>query len=177
MRFLPLAVLAVAAIPASAAIDYHRFVHPKGDYALEYPSGWKRSVGMETLKLSPKGVSGKLIRISIEKHPFGTHDPATPAAFIADLLKKAEGLRRLDARDTIKVSGKDAERLVLTDTMALKDKAGTKLSGPMTEVAVAVAFQKGCYVLRLSALSADMASARPEFDRLVSGFKLGPSAH
>lgn len=173
---LTLAILAASVLPAFAATATHRFVHPQGDYALEYPSSWKRSVGMEMLKLRPSGAAGKLVRISIEKHPLGAKDPATPSAFIADLLKNAQGLRRLDARDTVRVSGKDAERLTLTETMELKDESDRKLPGPLTEVVIVVAFQKGCYVLRLSGMGADLASVRPTFNRLVSSFTLGPLA-
>lgn len=179
MRSLGLMVfagLAAAVTPAFGALSYERFTHPKGDYSLEYPSGWKRSVGIETLKLQPAGLAGKLLRVSIEKHPAGLKDPATPAAYIADILKSSEGLKRLDARDTIKVSGKDAERLTLTETMALKGKRGTLLPGPMTEVVVVVPFPKGFYALRLTGMGDDLAAFRSEFDRLVAGLKLGPGA-
>lgn len=173
---LLLAVFAAPAPPALGALSYERFSHPKGDYVVEYPADWKRSVGLETLKLRPAGAAGKLLRVSIEKHPLGSKDPAAPASYVADLLKSAEGLRRLDARETIKVSGKDAERLTLTETLALKGKLGTRLPGPMTEVVVVVPFGKGFYALRLTGMGADLAAARPEFDRLVAGLKLGPGA-
>ncbi|MBI3564975.1 MAG: hypothetical protein HY079_07260 [Elusimicrobia bacterium] len=173
-----LAVLAAAAaaLPAAAALSYTRWAHPKGDYALEYPADWKRSVGLETLILHPAGRSGKLTTLTVEKHPLGKAEAATPAAFVDQLLKDAQGLRRLDSRDTVKVGGKDAERLVLTETTPLKGKLGTMLPGPMTEVVVVVPLAKGFYALRMSAVGGEFASARPEFDRLVAGLKLGPKA-
>lgn len=178
MRALALLVLAglSAAPPALGALSYERFRHPQGDYVVAYPSDWKRSVGIETLKLRPDGAAGKLVRVSIEKHPFGSKEAATPEAFIAEMLTSAEGFKRLDARDTIKVSGKDAERLVLTETTALKGTLGTLLPGPMTEVVVVVPFGKGFYALRLTGTGGGLAAARPEFDRLVAGLKLGSGA-
>ncbi len=172
LAFLVLAGLAAVA-PALGALSYERFRHPQGDYVVAYPSDWKSSVGIETLKLRPGGAAGKLVRVSIEKHPLGSQEPATPAAFIADMLKSAEGFKRLDARDTIQVSGKDAERLTLTETTALKGKLGTRLPGPMTEVVVVVPFGTGFYALRLTGMGGGLAAARPEFDRLVSGIKFG----
>jgi|SRR5579859_5378530 len=159
---------------APAALAYTRFAHPRGDYSLEYPSDWTRSVGIETLKLSPPGEPGKLLRLSVEKHPIDKREAATPAAFIDGLIKESAGLRRLDSRDTIKVAGRDAERLVLTETAALAGRLGTALAGPMTEVVVVVPLAKGFYAVRMSGIGADFASARPEFDRLVSRLSLGP---
>jgi hypothetical protein len=175
LRLLLSLALGVAA-PASAALSYQRFAHPKGDYTLEYPADWKRSVGIETLKLSPPGRTGKLLRLSVEKHPLGRGEAATPSAYIDGLLKDAQGLRSLDSRDTIKVAGRDAERLVLTDTTPLAGKLGTRLAGPMTEIVVVVPLGKGFYALRMTGVGDDFAAARPEFDRLVAGFKLGPAA-
>jgi hypothetical protein len=168
--------LAGLAAPSFAALSYDRFSHPKGDYVVEYPSDWKRSIGIETLRLRPAGTAGGLTRVSIEKHPLGVKDPATPADFVAALLKDAEGVRKLDARETIKVAGRDAERLTFTETAALKGKNGTYLPGPMSEIVIVVPFQKGYYALRLSGMGDGLAGARPEFDRMVSGLKLGPRA-
>jgi hypothetical protein len=162
----------VAASPCFGALSYERFAHPKGDYVLDFPSDWKRSVGMETLHLRPSGIAGKLVEVSVEKHPLG-REAATPAEFIAALLKDAKGLRRLDARDSIQVSGRDAERLTLTETRVLKGAYNTTLPGPMTETVVVVPFGKSFYVLRLRGVGHDLVAARPEFERLVSGFKLG----
>lgn len=167
---------ACAALPVRAALSYERFAHPKGDYSLEYPSGWKRSVGMETLRLHPAGAAGKLLTLTVEKHPLNKKEAATPAGFIDQLLKDAQGLRHLDSRDTIKVSGKDAERLQFTETTPLKGKMGTMLAGPMTEVVVVVPFGKGFYAVRMTGIGADFASARPEYDHLVSGLTLGAKA-
>ena len=178
MRRLLAAVLlaSAAAGSAAAALDYTRWAHPKGDYSLEYPADWKRSVGLETLILHPPGRNGKLVSLNVEKHPLGAKDAATPAAFVEALLKDAQGLRRLDSRDTVKVGGRDAERLVFTETKPLKGKLGTMLPGPMTEVVVVVPFGKAYYAARLTGVGADFAAARPEFDRLVSGLKLGKPA-
>lgn len=167
--------LLLAATPASAALSYQRFVHPRRDYAIEYPSDWKRSVGIETLKLRPPGRAGQSLRLSIEKRPLGSREPATPAAFIDDLLKRARHVRRLESRDTVKVSGRDAERLVLTETAPLRDGLGTPLRGPVTEVIVVVPFGKSFYALRLIGAGSDLPVARREFDRLVAGLTLGPA--
>lgn len=164
---------AAAAGSAAAALDYTRWSHPKGDYSLEYPSDWKRSVGLETLILHPPGRNGKLLSLNVEKHPLNRKEAATPAAFVDELLKDAQGLRRLDSRDTVKVAGRDAERLVLTETKPLKGKLGTMLPGPMSEVVVVVPFGKGFYAVRMTGVGGDFAAARPEFDRLVAGLKLG----
>lgn len=172
---LPAAAL-LAALPCAAALSYTRWAHPKGDYALEYPADWKRSVGLETLILHPPGRAGKLTTVTVEKHPLGKKEASTPASFVDQLLKDAQGLRRLDSRDAVKVAGKDAERLVFTETTPLKGKLGTMLPGPMTEVVVVVPLAKGFYALRMSGVGADFASARPEFDRLAAGLRLGAKA-
>ena len=55
------------AVAPGTAISYDRFVHPKGDYSLKYPAGWKRSYGVEALGLRPAGRAGKVVQVKIEK--------------------------------------------------------------------------------------------------------------
>lgn len=168
-----LALLAALALPASAAISYARFAHPRGEFALEYPSDWKRSVGVRTLHLRPKGRAGELVRVSVEQFPLAKSDPKTAAEYTASLLKSAEGLKKVESRAAVKVAGRDAEKIVLIETAELKGKLGTKLPGPMREEVVIVPAEGGYLVLKLTGMGGGLPAARAEFERLVSGVTLG----
>lgn len=170
-----LVILLAAALPSFAAIAYETFSHPGGDYSFEYPADWKQTFGMEAVHLAAPGVNGRLCRIGIERYPLGVKDPQTPALFIDDAMQFTPAVRKLAARDTIKVSGRDVERLIFIDTVRLKGPKGTILPGPKTEVDVIVPQKKGYYVLSLIATGSELASARREFDRLVAGIHFRPN--
>jgi hypothetical protein len=161
--------IASAAGMASGATAYERFEHPKGDYALDCPSRWERSYGLQTLNLKPVGGQ---TRLSIGLYPRKWEGPGMPKNFAADALERAKGLGRMDLRDTIKVSGRDAQRLIWTETVEPKDQAGNKLAGPRAEAIVVVPYGKRFYVLRLAAIGDEFTRNREQFDRTVSSFQL-----
>lgn len=155
----------------SVDVVYQRFVHPRGEYVLEYPNGWGESYGLQTLILQP---ADRQTRVSIGRYPIERGDSATAEAYIAEELRQAKEFRkRINGRDTLMVAGREAERLVLSETVELQGWKGEKLPGPMVEVIVVVPQAQGYYVLRLATIGEAFDRIRPAFDRIVGSFTLG----
>jgi hypothetical protein len=175
MRTLPLGVLLLACAAANAAIGYTHFAHPKGDYALDYPSDWKRSLGGQALFLRLPGPTGKGTGVALERYPFGKGSPKSPEAFIAGL--KSDPIKKVDAESAVTVAGRKATRLSLTVTVELKGEFGEKLPGPRREVYIVLpAAADGSYfVLRLAGVGKAFDQALPEFDRIASKLVLAPA--
>lgn len=159
---LTLALLAIVSCgPGWAALDYARFAHPAGDYALEYPSNWKKSFGLQALFLQPPGHSDASIRVSVERYPVGQNSPATPADFIKALMTQVGRIKRLDSRGPVLVSGVKGERLALTETTA----------HPSSEVFLVVPRGKSYYVVSMTGAGPAFSGALPEFQRLTESLR------
>lgn len=169
-----LAVLLGAPIAASGAIAYSQFKHPAGDYSLEYPAHWKTFPGLQALGLRPPGKRGADVRVTFELYPIGRKSPQTSAAFIDDLLKAAKGLKKLESRKTLTVAGKPAQRLALTETVALPGEYGQTLPGPIREIYLVIDLKEEYYVLKLAGLGEAFETARPEFERIAESLKFKP---
>lgn len=167
-----LLALLLAAPPAFGAIGYAAFRHPRGDYSLEYPSDWKRTVGVETVSLRPPGKKGDRVRLTLERRPVGKEEAPTASSYVAALEK--DPLKKVEARAAVKVAGLPAERLALVETAELYGKHGQALDGPMREAVVVLAQGEGYLVVKLAGVGDEFAKALPEFDRLVAGLKLAP---
>ncbi|HAH07046.1 MAG TPA: hypothetical protein DCM05_11065 [Elusimicrobia bacterium] len=168
MRRSSLALLTFcAAASAWAAIGYARFAHPKGDYAVEYPSDWKKSYGIQALRLAPPGKAGEQVKLTLERYPFGKESPATMADFARSLLEQVPSLKKLDSDVAADVAGRKARRLAFTETATLRTKQGDRLAGPMREVVLLVPVAKGWYVVKLAGLGREYDKALPEFEHLV----------
>lgn len=159
----------------AAAIGYTHFAHPKGDYAIDYPSDWKRSLGLQAVSLRPPGRLGTGTGVALERYPFGKDSPKTPEAFVAEL--KADTIKKVESEKQVEVAGRKAARLALTVTAELKGDFGQKLAGPRREVYVVLpASSDGSYfVLRLAGVGAAFDAALPEFDRIAAKLVLPPA--
>ncbi len=168
-RFL--ALLLVSA-PAWSAVGYSRFAHPRGDYALEYPSDWKRTFGIEALVMRPPGKSGENARVSLEGYPIDKKSPKDARAFAERLLAEAQKLKKVESDASATVDGVAARRITLIETVAPKGSYGQKLPGPLREVYVIVPAGGHYFVARLAGVGDTFARAAPEFDRIVGSLKL-----
>lgn len=162
----------LSASPAFGAIGYSAFKHPRGEYSLEYPADWKRTVGVETLALRPPGKKGDRVRLTLERRPVGKEEAPTAESYVAGLA--GDPLKKVEARARVKVAGVAAERLSLVETAELYGKHGQAFDGPLREAVVVVARRDGYLVVRLAGVGEEFAKALPEFDRLVAGLKLAP---
>jgi hypothetical protein len=171
------AVLAAALCTASAraAISYTHFAHPKGDYALDYPSDWKRSLGLQAVSLRPPGRAGVGTGVALERYPFGKDSPKTPAAFIAGL--KEDTIKKVLSDQETTVAGRASRRIALEVTAELKGEYGQKLAGPRREVYIVMpaASDGSYYVLRLAGVGRSFEQALPEFDLIAKKLVLSPS--
>jgi hypothetical protein len=168
MRRSLLTLLALCtAASASSAIGYSRFAHPKGDYAVEYPSDWKKTFGMQALRLAPPGEEGKTVKATIERYPFGKDSPATLEDFAKGLMEQTPAVKKLDSDAPADVAGRKARRLAFTETAALRTKQGDKLAGPMREIYILVPTAGAYYVLKLAGIGKAFEKALPEFEHLV----------
>lgn len=167
-----LIALLLAAPPAFGAIGYAAFRHPRGDYSLEYPADWKRTVGVETVSLRPPGKKGDRVRLTLERRPVGKEEAPTAASYVAALA--GDPLKKVEARSAVTVAGLPAERLALVETAELYGKHGQAFDGPLREAVVVLAQGEGYLVVKLAGVGDEFAKALPEFDRLVAGLKLAP---
>ena len=168
MKRCALFVLALSsAACAWAAIGYSKFVHPKGDYAVEYPSNWKKSYGLQALRLTPPGREGERVKLTIERYPLGKNSPATPEAFAKDLMDQVPGIKKLDSDTAEELGGRKARKLAFTETADLRGKTGDKLPGPMKEIYLLVPVANSYYVLKLAGIGEAFQKALPEFEHLV----------
>ncbi|MBI3553234.1 MAG: hypothetical protein HY077_12130 [Elusimicrobia bacterium] len=161
--------------PARGAIAYTRFAHPKGEYAIEYPSDWKRSLGLQAVSLRPPGRDGVGTGVALERYPFGKDSPKDPDAFVAAL--KADTIKKIDSEKLVEAAGRKARRLALTVTAELKGQYGQKLAGPRREVYIVFSPSRdgSFYVLRLAGVGKAFEAALPEFDRVAGKLVLAPT--
>lgn len=177
MRGLLLAALCLGAVRASASIDSTRFAHPRGDYAFEYPSGWKRSVGLQAVLVRPPGEAGRLASVTLERYPLGKKSPETPEAFERELRADVGKIKTVDQEGEESVSGRKAKRLQLTTTAALKGEFGVRLPGPHKELYLILPKEDGFYyVLKLVGAGEAFDAAVPEFGRIARSLKLGKTS-
>lgn len=156
---------------ALAAIGYSKFSHPKGDYTLEYPSDWKQSYGLQSLRLRPPGRTGSDVRVSIELFPAGKSSPKSIQDYISGLSAET-AVKKVGKPAETTVSGLRSYRLEMTETAVLSDKYGP-LPGPLREVHVLVPFEKDrYYVLKIEGLGRSYQKTLPEFERLVKNIKI-----
>jgi hypothetical protein len=154
-----LALLLSSCATAWAAIDYARFAHPAGDYVLEYPSHWKRSVALQEVNLHPPGKEADSVVISFSRFPVGISSPKTPQDFIARLKDPVGRIKKLDAEETV----------------ALKGAYGQKLPGPVKEIHLVLPQEGFYYALSLRGIGKAFEKALPEFERLGKTLKLKAS--
>lgn len=171
MRSL-LLVFAFAA-SAVASIGYSSWRHPHGEYSIEYPSDWKRSLGIHTVSLRPSGRRGGDAKVSVEKHPIDKRSPATAEAYAKELRARAGKVRAIESDAEIPFADGKARRISLKESVELKGQYGEKLAGPLRELHLIIPRKSGFYVLKLEALGAEYDKALPEFDRLVQSLRFG----
>ncbi len=170
--FLSLAVLSLVGA-SQGAIAYTRFIHPKGDYVIEYPSNWKKSYGLQTVSLRPPGRDGKKARISLGRYPLGKATPPGPEDFERELLTQVGKLKKLDSQAALELSGRKGRRLALTETVELTGQYGQRLAGPLREVYIILPLDASAYyVLKLEGIGEAFAGALPEFERLAQKLTL-----
>ena len=158
------------------AVGYSRFSHPKGDYVVDYPADWKQSIGLQSLRLRPSGKETYRTKVSIERYPLSKGDPPTAKQFIEKLLDKSTGLKKLEARKTVKVSGRDAERLEFVETKTLKGAYDQPLPGPLREIYIVIPLQHAYYLLRLESIADAYVKTQPEFEKIAEKFQLRKDA-
>lgn len=168
MRNAFIVLLAAAAGATAAGIDSARFSPPAGDYAIEYPSAWRKSFGMRTLWLKPPGLDGKQLRFRLEEHD------GDAKAFAEGLAAKASAVRKLDSRTEAAVAGTKASRLEFVETVPLKSRFGGPLPGPAREVFYVVPRQKGFLVLAWEGFGEGFRRRLPELEKIVASLKLSP---
>ena len=169
----PLLLVLALAVSTSASIGYSSWKHPHGEYSIEYPSDWKRSLGIHTVSLRPSGRRGGDAKISVEKHPIDKRSPATAEAYAKELRGRAGKVRAIESDAEIAFAGGKARRIALKEIIELKGQYGEKLAGPLRELHLVVPRQSGFYVLKLEAIGPEFDKALPEFDRLVSSLRFG----
>jgi hypothetical protein len=172
--FLRIALLSVAMAAGCAPVGgmYQRLAHPSGDFVIVYPADWERSWNMQTGAFH--NPAGKEVRIDISRHPGNFGDSATPEAYIESTIKDVRlygGV--LGLRETIKVSGRAAERLETTLKHGWVDQRKSYSYRLISYVDVIVPHGGQFYVLSLAGPVDDVALLRPDFDRLVASFRLG----
>lgn len=138
-------LLLLGAASALAAVDSESFSHPKGDYALQYPVGWKRGYGVQSLILRP-GTKAPAVRFHIERHG-AAGDKSSPADYEKQLRSRMPSARKLLGESVASVGGKPARRLEFVETKPLKGPYKAPLAGPMREVYLVVPLEKAYYVL------------------------------
>jgi hypothetical protein len=168
-----LALLLALVSPAWCALDYSRWAHPAGDYVIEYPSDWKRSIAMQAVNLQPPGRAGDLVVVSFERYPLGKGSPAKPKDYIKALLDPVGLTKKLDSRGAATVAGIKADKISLEETKEIKGEYGQKLPGPMKEIHLIVPHKGFYYVLSLRGVGQAYDEAVPEFDRMSQTLKLG----
>lgn len=173
-RTLALIALALCAIRADAAIAYAKHAPQGAGFALEYPSDWKRSPGLETVKLVPPGRDGKNVRVFVERWPLSKSDPKTAQAYVAS-LEALEPVKKIEKKESLVVDGRTAQRLTLVETVELKGTYGQKLPGPLRETIVVIPLKTGFLVARIEGVGKPYDRALPEFGRLVEKLDLDPS--
>lgn len=165
-------LLLLACGSAWSAIDYSRWSHPEGDYVIEYPSDWKRSVAMQAVNLQPPGKEGDSAVVSFERYPLGKGSPKTAKSYVKELLDPVGKIKKLDSRESVTVAGVKTDKIVLEGTKELKGPYGQTLPGPVKEVHLVVP-QKGFYYdLSLRGVGKSFDQALPEFDRIAKTLKL-----
>jgi hypothetical protein len=147
------------------------FNHPLGDYSVSYPSSWKQGIGVfQMLTLT---APDHMSQITIARYHTAAGEPQTPEAFVANLLREAENLKRLDARDTVVVSDRKADRLFLSEIVELKDTRGLPIRREMDEVVVVPFRNPAFYVLTLRAFGSDVFQrTQVEFEHVERTFHL-----
>ncbi|HAM35921.1 MAG TPA: hypothetical protein DEB40_08200 [Elusimicrobia bacterium] len=159
-----------------AAISYSKFVHPGGDYILEYPASWRTSLGLQTLNIRPPGKDKTRVKVSMEFYPLAKEDAQTAEAFIARIKSQWTGIKKLESQAPAEVSGLKAEKIVFMETKPLRGRYGEKIAGPLKEVFYILPFGRGYYVLKLSAVADAFPRALPEFEHLLQNLQLNPPA-
>lgn len=172
MKRLLLSLLLLCAVPASAAILYSRFSHPTGDYVIEYPAHWKRSLGLQAVYLHPAGKLAPQALISLERYPLGKDSPRTPEDFEKDLRKDLGFVKKLESEGSKEISGVRARRLVMTmtdDSRPVRDPSG----GRYKEIVVILPLRGGFYyVLKLAGVGRGFEKALPEFEKIIGRLRL-----
>ena len=83
--FLHIAVLLLTANVSYGASGAHeKLTHPEGDYALTYPADWKTSWDIKTGTFAYP--AGREVHVSISRYPSHSGHPATPEAFIEEMI-------------------------------------------------------------------------------------------
>ncbi|MBI3550695.1 MAG: hypothetical protein HY078_16790 [Elusimicrobia bacterium] len=174
---LALFVLIAAPSLASAAIIYSKFSHPTGDYILEYPSHWRRSLGLQAVYLHPWGKLGPNALISLERYPLGKGSPQTPADFEKDVRKDVGIIKKLLSEGTIEISGVKARRLALMMSADVR-KRGKGDMGPYREVMLILPTRgEFFYVLKLAGVGQGFEKAQPEFEKIAKRLKMADAGH
>ena len=177
MKFFFFLTALLAPAAAFAAIDTTRYAHPRGEYALSYPSDWKRSMGLQALLMRPPGPTGRQVSVTLERYPLGKGSPATPQGFETELRADVGKIKKLDEEGAATVDGRKARRVGLTTTAALKTSYGVPLPGPRRELYLILPKEgEYYYVLKLVGVGAAFEQAVPEFDRIASGLTLAKPA-
>jgi len=177
MKYFLLLTAALAPASWSASIDSTRYAHPRGDYALTYPSDWKRSMGLQAVLVRPPGAAGRQVSVTFERYPLGKDSPATPQGFETELRADVGRIKKLDSEGPATVAGRKARRLALTTTAVLKDSYGSPLPGPRRELYMILPKEGDYYyVLKLVGVGAAFEQAVPEFDRIAAGLTLAKPA-
>ena len=172
MRKIVFLALAFAPAAASAAAAYARYAHPRGDYVLEYPSGWKRSLGLGAVELRPPGPAGERVSVTLERYPFGKDSPLTPEDFEKRLRADVGRVKRLDAEGEATAAGRKARKLALTVTAQLKDGGGAPIA-PRKELYLILPKEgDGFYVLKFLGLGDAFDKNLPAFERIARHLKI-----
>lgn len=151
---------------AACATQHQRFAPPGWDFVFEYPSGWKRSLGLQTVNFFHP--EGKEVEARITIMPLNREEPRTAEEYLASTIEKMGFYGgHLGRKEVIQVSGRDATRLEFVE------KHGRW--GQASGVEIIVPHGAKYYVLSLFGKVADVALIRPEFDRLVSSLRLEPA--
>jgi len=173
MRYLLILAASLSPAAAVAAIDSTRYAHPRGDYALTYPSDWKRSMGLQALLVRPPGQAGKQVSVTLESYPLGKDSPATPELFEQNMKADVGRIKKLDSEGSATVAGRQARRLALTTTAVLKTSYGAALPGPRRELYLILPKEGDrFFVLKLVGVGAAFEAALPEFDHIAAGLTL-----
>jgi hypothetical protein len=171
----PLALLLLLAAPgaARAALDYDRYEPASGAFTLEYPKGWRRSLGLGAVRVAPDGQDGETTGVTLERYPLGARSPATAADFEQRLRRDVGRIKRLDAEADVAASGRRARRLAFTVTAQVKSRYGQRQG--RRELYLIVPEKGGGYaVLSLVGSGSAFERAQPEFERMARTLKLAP---
>ncbi len=172
MRGLFVVVLLAFGSSAGAALAYSKFSHPKGDFALEFPSAWQQTPGLRALMLRPAGTNSG-VGVILEGYPLGKNSAQTPKAYLEPVLEGVGRIKELREQKKATVAGRLAERVHVVWTAKRTGQYGETLPGPKHEIHVVIPVKKGFYVLRMEGVGASFEATLPEFERIVSTLKLG----